>query len=258
MQPYQSHALALPSIFDDVYLTSYGSNYFSGPNAPASISASVGSIDPINHPGTATGILNLLAKPFPTISAFATASGGGGANVSGTMDYYFSIVGPAGTFIPTIVKFNGGASVSQISSNIGASSHFSIAGTNFADVYDVSVGASNSSIHTTTGGIATPFVGSNYSDTGPYSIRANDFLHVRISVTAVVFGTGTASAFIDPYILIDPSFANSGLYSIVLSEGIGNDVSAVPIPAALPLFGTALLGLGAVRLRAKRKEAATA
>ena len=252
MQPHQSQALALPSITDSVYLTSYGSNYFSGPNAPASISASVGSIDPINHPGTATGILNLLVKPFPSISAFATATGGGGANVGGTLDYYFTIVGPADTFIPTIVKFNGDASVTQIGSNFGASSHFSIAGTDFADAYDVSVGAFNSSLHTV-GGFATPFSGSSYADTGPYSIRANSFLHVRMSVTAVVFGDGTASAFIDPFIMIDPNFADRGLYSIILSEGISNDVSAVPIPAALPLFGTALLGLGGIRLRAKRK-----
>ena len=37
---------------------------------------------------------------------------------------------------------------------------------------------------------------------------------------------------------------------------ISTAVSAVPIPAALPLFGTALVGLGALRMRRRRASAA--
>lgn len=67
--------------------------------------------------------------------------------------------------------------------------------------------------------------------------------------------TGRASAWADPYIQIDPSFlaANPG-YSLEFSSGIDNvPISPVPLPAALPLFGSAALGLLAF---AKRREKA--
>ena len=46
--------------------------------------------------------------------------------------------------------------------------------------------------------------------------------------------TGNASALIDPSIFIDPNFADAGLYSIILSPGVGNPAPAsVPVPAVL-------------------------
>ena len=67
-------------------------------------------------------------------------------------------------------------------------------------------------------------------------------------------------AIVDPHIFIDPSFALASLYSVVLSDGVGNEVPpqfgepiATPLPAALPLFATGLGVWGLLGWRRKRK-----
>jgi len=54
---------------------------------------------------------------------------------------------------------------------------------------------------------------------------------------------GSADAFWDPYIYIDPTFANASAYSISVSPGVGNvPTSASPEPASFLLVGP-MLGL---------------
>src|ERR1700690_1101807 len=50
-------------------------------------------------------------------------------------------------------------------------------------------------------------------------------------------GFNTASALVDPYMYIDPGFANASAYTLVLSDGIANTPTTVPLPAAFGLFG---------------------
>ena len=52
---------------------------------------------------------------------------------------------------------------------------------------------------------------------------------------------------------------SSAGYSILLSPGIGNSVpvGTTPIPGALTLLGTGLLGIGALGIHARRKDQRT-
>jgi len=240
------------------YIYAYGDGYSTTTSGPTSLSLSANSIDPINHPATSAASLNISPTPFPTISASASANGGYSA-VSGALSYQFSIVSsdpydPANpVYVPTIVSYKGGASAS--SASVGATSSFLIAGNNFAESYRVTVGAAPLSLHQVNG-ITQPFSGTSFDEHKVYSMIANAYYHIDLLASATAgIALGSASAFIDPYIQIDPSFADAAKYSIVLSQGIGNiagSVSTTPLPPALPMFGAGLLALGAIGYRKRR------
>lgn len=87
----------------------------------------------------------------------------------------------------------------------------------------------------------------------PVTANSGDYSgQISISSTAVSgSGAGTASAYIDPYIAIDPSFlaANPG-YTITVSDGFSNIApvsSTVPEPTTFSLGGAALLALFGLR-----------
>ena len=84
----------------------------------------------------------------------------------------------------------------------------------------------------------------NSGDTGSITIDAIARGGLTGALTGSGFTTGTSTAFIDPFIFIDPTFlaANPG-YFIQVEAGVGN-TAPVPLPAALWLISPALLGLG--------------
>jgi hypothetical protein len=88
---------------------------------------------------------------------------------------------------------------------------------------------------------------------------------VDLSASVGAFGQANGSALVDPHIFID-NLALASIYSIVLPDGVGNDLppgfagtpSAVPLPATLPLFTTGLGALGLLSWRRKRKAVSLA
>ena len=72
-----------------------------------------------------------------------------------------------------------------------------------------------------------------------------------IVADAEVWDGQTATAYVDPF------FTAPAGYSILTSAGIGNGlVATTPIPAALPLFASALGGIALVGWRRKKTAAA--
>jgi hypothetical protein len=77
---------------------------------------------------------------------------------------------------------------------------------------------------------------------------------VNLTAEAYAAGSGAqfdefGSAFVDPFIYIDPAFPDASLYSVIVSPGVGNGAPApgqVPEPATLCLVG---MGIGVLRLR---------
>ncbi len=67
-------------------------------------------------------------------------------------------------------------------------------------------------------------------------------LYAEAQARRNTFANETASATADPYIYVDPSFANAHLYSIVVSPGVGN-APPVPEPGMAWLLGAGLLSL---------------
>ena len=60
--------------------------------------------------------------------------------------------------------------------------------------------------------------------------------YISVQAVAAVGDSLTAqssTAFADPFLSIDPTFADAAQYSIVLSPGVGNGIRAVPEPATL-------------------------
>jgi hypothetical protein len=89
--------------------------------------------------------------------------------------------------------------------------------------------------------------GSTFDGTVSLTAVSGQAGSVQLTIQAAntfLFG-GTANAFADPFIHVDPSFAGAGLYSVVVSAGVGNSLSLnVPEPNTLGLFVVVLAGLG--------------
>jgi hypothetical protein len=62
----------------------------------------------------------------------------------------------------------------------------------------------------------------------------------------------TGDAYVDPYVQIDPSFADAADYRLVISDGIGNSPPGpIPEPStwAMMLLGFASFGYAGYRVR---------
>lgn len=63
-------------------------------------------------------------------------------------------------------------------------------------------------------------------------------VHLEIEAsTNPILGASTSSASADPFIEINPSFANAADYSILFSPGVGNATASTPEPGTLMLIG---------------------
>ncbi len=222
-----SVALAVPAAADTIPLPSIQVN-----GAPGDFGSYV-------TPGS-TIILSSLPNPSVT----ATTAGLGPNDTAneyyaqGSISYNVEITGGQyGDSVPLLVAGSLSTSASAPDGGDVSYGQASIGITGFGGIYgdsasafcgDVIRGADCS--HPTWSGILSAIGGVGYNNL------------IQISAMSVVESSGSAYAFADPYVYIDPTFlaANPG-YSLVLN--VGNSPTAAPEPSTLMLAATCLFGL---------------
>ncbi len=172
----------------------------------------------------------------PIIAASVSSSGFyAGATASNGLTYYFSVNGPgSGT---TAVNITASGNISSTGSG---------GGSGFLTIGPAENGSTFVSRDMQSGPAGSTLISLN--DTFDLTIGAI----YRISMQTSLYANqnGTADVSLDPY--IHPRDSN---YSVTTYGGIGN-LAVAPIPAALPLFISALGGLGFVGWRRRKSEQA--
>jgi PEP-CTERM motif len=176
-------------------------------------------------------IIGLDIFPGPALQVSAGDEGSVEAQVS----YYFSVVGASlGDIIPLRVY---GSLLTTASTLVSASSTAQL---------DVRTALATNGIEVQENQSWSGFLPIDYLGGDPYALS-----------NSIVIGgsaSGPSTAFADPFIEVDPNFANASDYQIIVSQGIGNTpVSATPEPSSLAVVGVAL---GCVAL-VRRKKACT-
>ena len=211
--------------------------------------------DPTNA-GTFTssnGFVAISNSPVASITA-SYATGGDDGLASGFMRYFFAITGPAQyTNTMLMVNLTGSISLSASAGDTGQA--------NALASFQLTTGANSptASLEIDRGGevmgsqssLATTLHASTYASGGGGSITLR---------AEAVARKGSAFAFVDPILSIDPSFASIDPnyltdFSITLSPDVQNGISAVPEPSTWAMMILGFCGVGFLAYRRKSKSA---
>jgi hypothetical protein len=199
----------------------------------------------------------------PSVSASSSASPGNLlgeslANASASIVYGFEIIninGGTATSVPIVVTASGGANVVAPGiaepAGVSAQAAWGPLEANGEGIVYAIASLGSAAVGSTTGLSAASFGG---SQPGTASVGTAYGIDMSVSVIAEagLSLTDTGSAYVDPTITIDPSFAQASDYEIVFAPG----VSAVPEPSTIMSGFLLLLPFGASGLRMLRTNRA--
>jgi hypothetical protein len=181
---------------------------------------------PINLSGSCYSFSQSV-MPDPSLTSTATTvdTGFSSCEAEGSLIYYVGVVGPAGNLnVPIIISGTttlmaapGGSALVQISS-----------------------------VENDCPGGIQPKCGTQ-SFTYSADIFANGYIKIGFIESAFESGSGTASASIDAYIYIDPTFPLASEYSLVFDDGFGDQ--PIPEPNSMSLLVSSIFGLLIFRRR---------
>ena len=230
-----SAIMAIPSAADTIAV----------PAPSIEVNGGVGNFGTFTTPGSS---ITLSSLPNPSITASTTGLGPNDSNnefsAEGLLEYYVVITGgQQGDPVPLTVAGSLSTSASGGDSGDVINSTASIGLTFYSGNYGASesVGCGNVArgedcSNPTWSGTLTAIAGEGYSNV------------ISIAVTTTVESAGTATAFADPYVYIDPAFlAANPEYSLTLN--VGNTPASTPEPSTLLLASSCLLGLFIARRR---------
>jgi len=184
---------------------------------------------------------SLTLSPAVMLSAHADYAGGInlGGQASTSAQYYFQVEGGVdGDVVPLLIQ-------TSLSSSGSGGAGASLRVHTSAELVDQEVDVCTNP----NGFCAVPSTFSGSLETHASSGAVGDYINIFASAGVGDSLTPETAASVDPFIFIDPSFANASGYSIVLSDGVGNAVSPVPEPAAALMTITGILLVVTTRRR---------
>ncbi len=206
-----------------------------------------GTSQSIAGPGTAASSItnpegfvrgSVTLSGFQRVSAEGDGSGYRNQGIElGGATYYFGVVGPAAVDVPLI--FTGSAGVwASGGSSVGVYETYGSNGGTYSNFGPIGCNGS--------GGCGSFTYTQHYHLLAGTTTTAGDVGFTTLHIYLIA-QEGRANGFIDPFITIDPTFADAARYHIDFTAGTGNP-GGVPEPAtwALMLTGIALAG-GAMR-----------
>jgi hypothetical protein len=197
-------------------------------------SNAVGSATCAQAPGSCTisgATATISMSPLPVL----TASAVGNADALANANYYYVISNAAGTLDTTVSVDVDYKLFTQEDTSPGNNTQ---AGAEV--LVTTSFGQTSAS---------AGYYGNQPAVSGTLHLSGLSGRNNAVAVFAAAGGNaGSAFASADPYIYIDPSFINTGGYTITVSDGVGNtQVSSTPEPASFILVGMVLAGAGCFR-----------
>lgn len=189
--------------------------------------------------------------PFAGVQAHALGEGlADEAGAFGTLNYSFEVIGGnPGDVVPLDID----TALQAVPISIGYA---------FAEILVTADGSTGVTICTSGCGVdsgVAGFTGTLQVDALSGAVYA-DAVHMEVDVIGALGGTadfdgGTAS--VDPHIYVDPSFPDADDYSVLFSDGIGNQIpstTAVPEPATWAMQLLGFFGLGALSRCVRRRH----
>jgi hypothetical protein len=170
------------------------------------------------------------------------------STAEGAADYYFEVTGGSpGDLVPLLIQYSFVISTSAAGNDGGASATDRL--TVCADRCEASSGADGYVEEQLVDPDVALDVSQSFHGPLPVTVSAGHvhaiWLAAYTSVGAGEYhdpGFADASAVItNTYISVDPSFPNAADYSILVSEGVGNDPQAAPEPGSMALVGSMLV-----------------
>ena len=206
--------------------------------------------------GNAFASGSVVTWPFVLLRASSVTSPGGSSGVLVNASYSFQVVGGnPGDIVPIMISTNLSSSATSLDHAFAmAQTRVDTSAGSFTEIV-----CTNGSINPT-----CPTLNTTFSGTFAWSAmsgEAGDTIHLEIEAQSGDSGVPEgATASLDPFIFIDPNFANAANYSIIVSRGVGNGLPSstvpVPEPGTMALSASGLIMLISRGSRARHSRSA--